>query len=262
MRDKPVSLLDIIRADIPHPEFAFLSACHTAVGDAKTPDEVIHLAAGMQFAGFKSVIGTMWAVDDEIAHHMVSAFYKNMFEHGMDYTKAAASLNIAMRTVDKKQHRIQYREARSYAHGEPVEEAQDVALVDIVPAALALLLQHEGTGVRACFEGACGLGGVGEVVGKVVSSSSSSAHIPIHVACTSSTPGPFPPLSAPPFPPKNCSSTPGFVSTSWTFFLPARCSGIEGHLIARDRSSAVGRGGREVGGDVARAEVNRGYLDG
>ena len=102
MHDKPLSLLDIIHTDISHPEFAFLSACHTAVGDAKTPDEVIHLAAGMQFAGFKSVIGTMWAVDDEIAHHMVSAFYRSMFEHGMDYTKAAASLNIAMRTVDRR----------------------------------------------------------------------------------------------------------------------------------------------------------------
>ncbi|KAH7905280.1 CHAT domain-containing protein [Hygrophoropsis aurantiaca] len=102
MHDKPLSLLDIIRADISHPEFAFLSACHTAVGDKETPDEVIHLAAGMQFAGFKSVIGTMWAVDDEIAHLMVKAFYKHMFEYGMDYTKAAVSLNKAMQTVGKR----------------------------------------------------------------------------------------------------------------------------------------------------------------
>ncbi|KAH7905794.1 CHAT domain-containing protein [Hygrophoropsis aurantiaca] len=102
MHDKPLSLLEIIHADISHPEFAFLSACHTAVGDKETPDEVIHLAAGMQFSGFKSVIGTMWAVDDEIAHYMVSAFYKAMFEHGMDYTKAAASLHKAMQTVPKK----------------------------------------------------------------------------------------------------------------------------------------------------------------
>ncbi|KAH7909374.1 TPR-like protein [Hygrophoropsis aurantiaca] len=59
MHDKPLSLLDIIHGNISHPEFAFLSACHTAVGDKKTPDEIIHLAAGMQFSGFKSVIGTI-----------------------------------------------------------------------------------------------------------------------------------------------------------------------------------------------------------
>jgi hypothetical protein len=44
----------------PYAEFAFLSACHTADGDEETPDEVIHLAAGLQFSGFKSVIGTLW----------------------------------------------------------------------------------------------------------------------------------------------------------------------------------------------------------
>jgi CHAT domain-containing protein len=57
--------------DIPHAEFAFLSACHTAVSDEETPDEVILLAAGLQFSGFKSVIGTLWEVDDAVAKHVV-----------------------------------------------------------------------------------------------------------------------------------------------------------------------------------------------
>ncbi|KAN0093265.1 hypothetical protein V8E55_004049 [Tylopilus felleus] len=38
-------------------ESAFaLSACHTTVGDGESPDEVIHLASVMQFAGFRWVI--------------------------------------------------------------------------------------------------------------------------------------------------------------------------------------------------------------
>ncbi|KAG2099134.1 CHAT domain-containing protein, partial [Suillus cothurnatus] len=77
MRDEHLTLLDIMERDIPHAEFAFLSACHTAVGDEETPDEVIHLAAGLQFSGFKSVIGTLWEVDDSVAKHVVEAFYKN-----------------------------------------------------------------------------------------------------------------------------------------------------------------------------------------
>ncbi|KAG2118410.1 CHAT domain-containing protein [Suillus clintonianus] len=60
MRDKPVTLLDIMENNSPQAEFAFLSACHTAVGDEETPDEAIHLAAGLQFLGFKSVVGTLW----------------------------------------------------------------------------------------------------------------------------------------------------------------------------------------------------------
>ncbi|KAG1862744.1 CHAT domain-containing protein [Suillus subalutaceus] len=107
MRDKPLTLLDIMEKDIPHAEFAFLSACHTAVGDEKTPDEVIHLAAGLQFSGFKSVIGTLWVVDDAVAKHVVEAFYKNMvkgLEDGdmMDCTKAAWALNRATCAVKTK----------------------------------------------------------------------------------------------------------------------------------------------------------------
>ncbi|KAG1869921.1 CHAT domain-containing protein [Suillus subluteus] len=107
MRDKPLTLLDIMEKDIPNAEFAFLSACHTAVGDEKTPDEVIHLAAGLQFSGFKSVIGTLWVVDDAVAKHVVEAFYKNMvkgLEDGdmMDCTKAAWALNRATNAVKTK----------------------------------------------------------------------------------------------------------------------------------------------------------------
>ncbi|KAG1830683.1 CHAT domain-containing protein [Suillus subalutaceus] len=79
MRDEHLTLLDIMDTDIPRAEFAFLSACHTAVCDEETPDEVIHLAAGLQFSGFKSVVGTLWEVDDSVAKHVVEAFYKNMW---------------------------------------------------------------------------------------------------------------------------------------------------------------------------------------
>ncbi|KAG2033441.1 CHAT domain-containing protein [Suillus americanus] len=107
MKDEPITLLDIMEKDIPHAEFAFLSACHTAVGDEETPDEVIHLAAGLQFSGFKSVIGTLWEVDDAVAKHVVKAFYENMFkdlEDGdvMDCTKAAWALNRATHSVKTK----------------------------------------------------------------------------------------------------------------------------------------------------------------
>ncbi|KAG1809155.1 CHAT domain-containing protein [Suillus subaureus] len=106
MKDEHLTLLDIMERDIPHAEYAFLSACHTAVGDEETPDEVIHLAAGLQFSGFKSVVGTLWEVDDAVAKHVVEAFYKYMFrdsEEGvMDCTKAAWALNCATHVVKTK----------------------------------------------------------------------------------------------------------------------------------------------------------------
>jgi CHAT domain-containing protein len=107
MRDAPLTLLDIMEQDIPHAEFAFLSACHTAVGDETTPDEVIHLAAGLQFSGFKSVIGTLWVVDDALAKYIVEAFYEKIFEDledggVVDCRKAARALNYATHIVKAK----------------------------------------------------------------------------------------------------------------------------------------------------------------
>ncbi|KAH9024162.1 CHAT domain-containing protein [Lactarius pseudohatsudake] len=60
-----LTLLEIIRSHLPTAEFAFLSACHTAEAtEGSVTDEVLHLVAAVQFCGFRSVVGTMWAMAD------------------------------------------------------------------------------------------------------------------------------------------------------------------------------------------------------
>jgi len=99
MRDQPLTLLDIAQSDLSRHEFAFLSACHeTAVGDLRTPDEVIHLAAGLQFAGVKSVIGTLWSVNGATVQHLVEEFYKEFCGNDkMNSKRAARALHKAVR---------------------------------------------------------------------------------------------------------------------------------------------------------------------
>jgi len=104
MRDGPLTITDIMRPRLQQPEFAFLSACHTTVGYESSPDEAIHLAAAMQFSGFRSVIGSMWSVDDEVAGQVVSAFYDEMFDGSerFDCTRAAVALHKAMKKLRNK----------------------------------------------------------------------------------------------------------------------------------------------------------------
>ena len=64
LHDGHFTIQRIIGCDLKTPEFVYLSACHTTVGGKESPDEVIHLASAVQFVGFRSAIGTMWAVDD------------------------------------------------------------------------------------------------------------------------------------------------------------------------------------------------------
>jgi CHAT domain-containing protein len=55
-----LSVAELMEMDLQHAFVAFLSACETAKGAENHADEVVHLAATMLFAGFKSVIATMW----------------------------------------------------------------------------------------------------------------------------------------------------------------------------------------------------------
>jgi CHAT domain-containing protein len=84
-----------------NPEFAYLSACHTTVGDEESLDGVIHLASAMQFTGFRSVIGAMWAVDDGEPNKLTSTFYRRMVGRCgcLDHTRAAFALRKTMKSA-------------------------------------------------------------------------------------------------------------------------------------------------------------------
>ncbi|KAH0828771.1 hypothetical protein J3R83DRAFT_3209 [Lanmaoa asiatica] len=94
LHDGHFTIERIIRCELQNPQFAYLSACHTTVGDEESPDEVIHLASAMQFAGFRSIIGTMWAVDDGETNKITSVFYEYMKDESGSF-----ALNKTMKKV-------------------------------------------------------------------------------------------------------------------------------------------------------------------
>jgi CHAT domain-containing protein len=79
MEDKIIGLADLIRLNLPHAHLAVLSACETAQGDQERPDEVLHLAASMLFAGFKSIVGTMWSMGDIDGPVVAETIYRELF---------------------------------------------------------------------------------------------------------------------------------------------------------------------------------------
>ncbi|EKM60603.1 uncharacterized protein PHACADRAFT_133212 [Phanerochaete carnosa HHB-10118-sp] len=82
-----ITLLDIIKAGLhrDNAELAVLSACHTAEWTPDSAlDEALNLAAAMQFSGFKSVVGTMWQLQDEDGPTFAKAFYDALFAEQRD----------------------------------------------------------------------------------------------------------------------------------------------------------------------------------
>jgi hypothetical protein len=60
--DGLLTVSKLMELNLPNAFLAVLSACEMAKGDAAQPDQAIHLAAAMLFAGFQSVVATMWYV--------------------------------------------------------------------------------------------------------------------------------------------------------------------------------------------------------
>ena len=105
-RDARLTLLEIVRANLPAAEFAFLSACHTAeMTEGSNVDEGLHLAAAVQYCGFRSVVGTMWAMADEDGRDLAKNFYKALFANsrGTPYhERSAEALRFAVKKLRRK----------------------------------------------------------------------------------------------------------------------------------------------------------------
>jgi len=90
LHDKILELSEIVRHALPRADFAFLSACQTAVGDERIADESVHLAAGMFMAGYRGVIATMWSIRDEDGPKVAEDVYRRILKDGEPNRKEAA----------------------------------------------------------------------------------------------------------------------------------------------------------------------------
>jgi CHAT domain-containing protein len=104
-RGKRLTLLEIVRSQLPTAECGFLSACHTAeLTEESIPDEALHLTAAMQHCGFRSVVGTLWAMADKDGQDLAEDFYTSILsskdETGAPYyERSARALRDAVKNL-------------------------------------------------------------------------------------------------------------------------------------------------------------------
>jgi CHAT domain-containing protein len=90
LHDKILKLSEIVKMSLPKADFAFLSACQTAMGDEKVAEESVHLAAGMFLSGCRGVIATTWSIRDKDAPKIAEDVYSRIFKDGKPNRKEAA----------------------------------------------------------------------------------------------------------------------------------------------------------------------------
>jgi CHAT domain-containing protein len=81
-------------------DFAFLSACMTAVGGVFLPDEAVTLTAALWLTGYRHVIGTLWSVHDRAAADLAALVYTQLTATGtFDPENSALALHSAVRRL-------------------------------------------------------------------------------------------------------------------------------------------------------------------
>jgi CHAT domain-containing protein len=78
-------------------DLTVLSACDTALGKSIKGEGLVGLTRGFMFAGSRSVVASLWKVDDRATAVLMAHFYKAMLQEGMPPAAALRSAKEKLR---------------------------------------------------------------------------------------------------------------------------------------------------------------------
>jgi CHAT domain-containing protein len=87
---------------LPHLSDVFLSCCETGLGLPEITDDILTLSTGFLCAGARSVVSTLWAVDD-LATAIFSIFYYQHRQQGRSRPEAVRQAQIKLRELNKEE---------------------------------------------------------------------------------------------------------------------------------------------------------------
>jgi CHAT domain-containing protein len=76
-------------------EWAVLSACNTGVGEVKAGEGVFGLRRAFQVAGVRTVIMSLWPVDDQATRVWMRALYQNRLQKRLSTADAVREASLS-----------------------------------------------------------------------------------------------------------------------------------------------------------------------
>jgi CHAT domain-containing protein len=77
-------------------EWAVLSGCDTGVGEIRAGEGVFGLRRAFHLAGAKTVIMSLWAVEDQTTRQWMSALYENRFTKNLSSVDAVRQASLSV----------------------------------------------------------------------------------------------------------------------------------------------------------------------
>jgi len=87
--------MTISSLDLTGVEWAVLSGCDTGVGEIRAGEGVFGLRRAFQIAGAKTVIMSLWAVEDQTTRRWMTTLYENRLVKGMGTADAVREAGLA-----------------------------------------------------------------------------------------------------------------------------------------------------------------------
>jgi CHAT domain-containing protein len=86
----------------------FISCCKTGLGVTEITDDILTLATGFLCAGARSVVSTLWSVDD-IATSIFSIIYHQNRKQGLNRPQSLQQAQIQLRTMNSETLAVTYK---------------------------------------------------------------------------------------------------------------------------------------------------------
>ncbi len=94
--DGILTAIEIAELDLRHVEMTVMSACETGLGESSGGEGVLGLQRSLQLAGCRSVVASLWKVDDRATEKLMEQFYENVWQRKLGKLEALRQAQIAM----------------------------------------------------------------------------------------------------------------------------------------------------------------------